>query len=55
LPSFAFIFDRGFHISPGYALFDVNRAELAAEWIITVVVAIGLCLLMRALRPRPAA
>jgi hypothetical protein len=55
LPSFAFIFDRGFHVSPGYALFDVNRAEIAAEWIITVAAAIGLCLLMRALRPRPAA
>lgn len=54
LPSFAFIFDQGFHVSPGYALFDVNRAEIAAEWIITIVVAIGLCLLMRALRRRRA-
>ncbi len=55
LPSFALIFDQGFHVSPGYALFDVNRAEIAAEWIITVVVAAGLCLLMRSLRPRSAA
>jgi len=55
LPSFAFIFDRGFHVSPGYALLDVNRAELAAEWTITVVAAVGLCLLMRALRQRPVA
>jgi hypothetical protein len=54
LPSFAFVFDRGFHTSGGYPLFDVNRGELAAEWIITAVVAIGFCLLMRALRSRPA-
>jgi hypothetical protein len=54
LPSFAFIFDSGFgpkHVPP----FAVNRLELAAEWIITVVVAVGLCLLTRTLRARPAA
>lgn len=31
LPSFAFISDKGFHVSAGYALFDVNRGELAAS------------------------
>jgi hypothetical protein len=55
LPPFAFIFDRGFAPKSGYPLFDVNRGEIAAEWIITAIVAIGLCLLMRASRSRPAA
>jgi hypothetical protein len=55
LPPFAFIFDRGFTPKSGYPMFDVNRGEIAAEWIITAIVAIGLCLLMRASRSRPAA
>jgi hypothetical protein len=54
LPSFAFIFDEGFDASR-FPLLAVNRGELASEWIITAIVAIGLCLLMRALRPRPTA
>jgi hypothetical protein len=55
LPSFAFIFDRRFDAGHHFPQFAVNRQELAWEWIIAAVVAIGLCLLMRALRPRPAA
>lgn len=52
LPSFAFVFDKGFDTSR-FPEFAVNRGELASEWIITAVVAIGLCLLLRALRHRP--
>jgi len=52
LPSFAFIFDDRFDTSrlPKLA---VNTGKLEAEWLITSVVAIGLCLLMRVLRHRP--
>jgi hypothetical protein len=54
VPSFAFIFDSGF--GPKHVpLFAVNRGELAAEWIIIVVVAVSLCLLTRTSRLRPAA
>jgi hypothetical protein len=55
LPPFASIFDSGFGPHSGYSLFAVNEEALAAEWIITLVLAIGLCLLMRALHRRPAA
>jgi hypothetical protein len=54
VPWFAFIFDSGF--GPKHVpLFAVDRGELAAEWITTLVVALSLCLLTRTLRPRPAA
>jgi hypothetical protein len=51
LPSFAFIFDDRFDTSrlPELA---VNRGKLASEWLITAVMVIGLCLLMRVLRNR---
>jgi hypothetical protein len=52
LPSFAFILDGRFDAGRQFPLFAVNRGALAWEWIITVVFAIGLCLLLRALRPR---
>jgi hypothetical protein len=52
LPSFAFIFDDRFDTSrlPELA---VNRGKLALEWLITALMAIGLCLLVRVLRHRP--
>ncbi len=52
LPSFAFIFDSRFATNR-FPEFAVNRGELVSEWIVAAVVAIGLCLLMRAHRHRP--
>ena len=54
LPSFAFILDARFDAGRQFPQFAVDRGKLAWEWIITVAVAIGLCLVMWALRPRPA-
>jgi hypothetical protein len=54
LPAFAFILDGRFAASMHVPLIAVNSSELALEWIITIAVALGLSLLMRALRPRPA-
>lgn len=53
LPSFAFILDGRFAAGHHFPEFAVNRGELASEWIITAIVAIGLGLLMQSLRPRP--
>lgn len=52
LPSFAFIFDQRFDTSrlPEFA---VNRGLLASEWLITAIVAVGLCLFLRTIRHRP--
>jgi hypothetical protein len=51
LPSFAFVFDKGFDTSrlPEFA---VNRGVLALEWFFTAIVAVGLCLFLRAVRHR---
>jgi len=54
LPAFAFILDGRFAASMHVPPLAVNWSELALEWIITIAVALGLGLLMRALRPRPA-
>ena len=55
LPPFAFILDQGFDASRNFPQFAVNRPELASEWIIAAAAAVALCLLMQALRRRPAA
>jgi hypothetical protein len=51
LPSFAFVFDKGFDTSrlPEFA---VNRGVLASEWFTTSIVAVGLCRFLRAVRYR---
>ncbi len=52
LPSFAFILDGRFDAGRHFPQFAVSRAALAREWLMTAAVAIGLWLLMLALRPR---
>jgi hypothetical protein len=54
LPAFAFVYDERFDASRYFPLFAVNREKLAWEWIIMVVVAVGLCALIWALRRRKA-
>jgi hypothetical protein len=54
LPAFAFVYDKRFDASRHFPLFAVNREKLAWEWIITIVVAVGLCALIWALRRRKA-
>jgi hypothetical protein len=53
-PAFAFILDGRFASDMHVPLLAVNSSKLALEWTITIAVALGLGLLMRALRPRPA-
>jgi hypothetical protein len=55
LPSFAFILDARFDAGHQFPQFAVNLGALAWEWIITAVLAVGLYLLVGALRPRPTA
>jgi hypothetical protein len=54
LPSFAFILDKQFDAGHQFPQFAVNREAVALEWIITAAAAIGLCMLMQALRRRQA-
>jgi hypothetical protein len=54
LPSFAFILDGRFDASRHVPQFAVDRATLALAWLAVLVVAIGLCLLIRRSRFRPA-
>jgi hypothetical protein len=54
LPAFAFVYDERFDASRHFPLFAVNREKLAWEWLITIVVAIGLCALIWMLRRRKA-
>jgi hypothetical protein len=53
LPPFAFILDGRFDAGRHFPRFAVSRGALAWEWLITAVVAVGLCLLMRPPRRRP--
>jgi hypothetical protein len=54
LPAFAFILDGRFAADMHVPALAVNRPELALEWTIAIAVALGLDILMRALRPRRA-
>lgn len=53
LPSFAFILDGRFDAGRHFPQFAVSRAALAREWLVTAAAAIGLCVSMLALSPRP--
>ena len=54
LPAFAFLLDGRLSADTHVPLLAVNRSALAMEWIIVIAVALGLGLLLRALRSRPA-
>jgi hypothetical protein len=55
LPLFAFILDLRFNGSRNIPLMVPNRPELALEWLVTMVAALGLAWLLRSLGRRPAA
>ena len=52
VPDFAFFLDPRFSASRNAPVMNPNRLELGLEWIVAIAVAVGLFLIMRALRRR---